>query len=275
GHYCYLPLYIFCGEHLLCARLRSADQEAAAGTTDELERIVGRIREVWPKVRVVLRGDSGFCRETIMNWCEDRGVEYVSGLAKNARLKREVAAEMTQARAEYQTTCSAARVFKDFRYRTLDSWSRDRRVAGKAGYLAKGENPRFIVTSLAIEEFDAKTLYEAVYCARGEMENRIKEQQPGLFADRTSTKVLRSNQLRLYFASFAYVLMQALRRLALAGTTMAKARCQTIRVKIFKNGTQLRITVRKVRLSFSEGYPFAALFLTASGNLQRIRRCAN
>lgn len=270
GHYCYLPLYIFCGEHLLCARLRTAHQEAAAGTTDELERIVGRIRAAWPEVCMVLRGDSGFCREAIMKWCEAHGVEYVLGLAKNDRLKREIAGEMARAKADAAATGRAARVFRDFRYQTRDSWSCERRVVGKAEYLTKGENPRFVVTSLGLDAYDAKTLYEELYCARGEMENRIKEQQLDLFADRTSTQAMRSNQLRLYFASFAYVLMQALRRLALAGTDMAKAQCQTIRLKLFKIGAHIRITVRKVWLSFSEGYPFATLFLQALANVQNI-----
>ena len=269
-HYCYLPLYIFCGEYLLCARLREANQDAAAGAVEELERIISQIRVRWPKVRIIVRGDSGFCREPIMGWCEAHGVDYVLGVAKNERLKAAIASEMAQAKQHYEATLAPARVFKDFRYQTRDSWSRERRVVGKAEYLAKGENPRFIVTSITSEEHAARQLYEAVYCARGDMENRIKEQQLDLFADRTSTAWMRSNQLRLYFSSFAYVLVQTLRRLGLAGTELAKAQCGTIRLKLFKIGAQVRVSVRKVWLSFSESYPYAHLFQQVFDRLQRI-----
>ena len=269
-HYCYLPLYIFCGEHLLCARLREANQDAAAGAVEELERIISQIRSRWPKVRIIVRGDAGFCREPIMGWCEAHGVDYVLGVAKNERLKAAITSEMAQAKQHYEATLAPARVFKDFCYQTLDSWSRERRVVGKAEYLAKGENPRFIVTSVAPEEHAARQLYEAVYCARGDMENRIKEQQLDLFADRTSTAWMRSNQLRLYFSSFAYVLVQTLRRLGLAGTELAKAQCGTIRLKLFKIGAQVRVSVRKVWLSFSESYPYARLFQQVFDRLQRI-----
>ncbi len=267
--YCYLPLYIFCGEHLLCARLRTANQDACAGTVEELERIVARIRRTWPEVQIILRGDSGFCREDILRWCETHGVDYVLGLAKNARLKRTTAQAMDQAKRAYEATRKSARVYKDFRYRTLKSWSCERRVVGKAEYLGR-ENPRFIVTSLDREEQPAASLYETLYCARGEMENRIKEQQLDLFADRTSTSAMRSNQLRLYFSSFAYLLIQTLRRLGLEGTKMAKAQCGTIRLKLFKIGAQIRISVRKIGLSFSESYPYAALFEEVFHRLQQI-----
>ncbi|MET0503412.1 MAG: IS1380 family transposase, partial [Candidatus Binatia bacterium] len=216
GDYCYLPLYIFWGEYLLCARLRVASEDPASGVRQELERIVKKLRAAWPEVRIIVRGDSGFCRDEIMSYCEqNEQVDYVLGLAKNERLNKEIEAEMAQAQQLQQQTQKAARVFKDFRYRTRKSWSCERRVVGKAEYLAKGANPRFIVTSIASEEKDARTLYEDFYCARGDMENRIKEQQLGLFADRTSTAWMRSNQLRLYFSSFAYILMQTLRRLGL------------------------------------------------------------
>lgn len=268
--YCYLPLYIFCGEHLLCSRLRTANQDGAAGTVDELKRIIERIRLSWPETRIIVRGDSGFCRDAIMSWCEAHAVDYVLGLAKNSRLKTAIVDEMAAAKVQYEATGEAARVFKDFRYRTRKSWSCERRVIGKAEYLAKGENPRFVVTSLSIEAWDARALYEDLYCARGDMENRIKEQQLALFADRTSTHEMRSNQLRLYFSSFAYVLMQALRRLGLNGTAMAKAQCDTIRLKLFKIGAQIRISVRRVHIAFSDSYPHADMFRQILYKLQRI-----
>jgi hypothetical protein len=267
--YCYLPLYFFCGEHLLCARLRTADVDPAAGVIEELARMVGQLRARWPDTRIILRGDGGFCRDALMSWCEaSPRVDFIVGMAKNHRLKALITAEMAAAQAEHAHTGKAARVFKDFRYRTRDSWSCERRVIGKAEYLAGGENPRFIVTSLS--EADARYLYEGVYCARGEMENRLKEQQLMLFADRTSTHVLASNQLRLYFSSFAYVLMQTLRRLGLQGTSLAKAQCSTIRLKLFKLGAQIRISVRRIVLAFSEGYPYAALFRQVLERLRQI-----
>ncbi len=270
GHYCYLPLYIFCGEDLLCARLRESNIDGCEGAVEELERIVSQIRQRWGEVEIVVRGDSGFCREELMSWCEANGVKYVLGLAKNARLERAIAQAMEQAKGEYFHSGEAARVYEEFEYKTRESWSRERRVVGKAEYLAKGANPRFVVTSLSEQEAGAKVLYEQLYCARGDMENRIKEQQLALFADRTSTATLRANQIRLYFSSFAYVLMVALRRLGLAGTELAKAQCDTIRLKLLKIGAQIRITVRKVWLALSESYPFAALFRQVYNNLQRI-----
>jgi len=268
--YCYLPLYIFCGEHLLCARLRKADQDGAAGTIDELTRLIERIRLSWPETRIIVRGDSGFCRDDLMVWCEAHVVDYVLGLAKNSRLKAIIAEDMAQAKSQYEATEHAARVFRDFRYRTRKSWSCERRVIGKAEHLAKGENPRFVVTTLSTQEWDARSLYEELYCARGDMENRIKEQQLALFADRTSTHEMRSNQLRLYFSSFAYVLMQTLRRLGLNGTSMARAQCDTIRLKLFKIGAHIRLSVRRVRIAFSESYPYAELFRQIMQRLQRI-----
>ena len=271
AEYCYLPLYIFSGEHLLCARLRQADQDPASGVLPELKRIVKKLRDRWPEVRIIVRGDSGFCRDEIMSYCEqNEKMDYVLGLAKNTRLIKQIEAEMAQAQQLHQSTQKPARVFKDFRYRTRRSWSCERRVVGKAEYLAKGENPRFIVTSMASEEKDARTLYEDFYCARGNMENRIKEQQLGLFADRTSTAWMRSNQLRLYFSSFAYILIQTLRRLGLKGTELAQAQCDTIRLKLFKIGAQIRVTVRKVWVSFSESYPYRDLFQRVFRRLQAI-----
>lgn len=267
-HYCYLPLYVFCGEHLLCARLRPSNIDASAGSVGELARIVAQVRRRWPDTRIVIRGDSGFCREPIMAWCEDQGVGYVLGLARNGRLVRALQGALHQAAAAYRRTGEPARVYRDFAYRTLKSWSRSRRVVGKAEHLPKGPNPRFVVTNLAADSASASYLYETLYCARGDMENRIKEQQLGLFADRTPCATLRANQLRLYWASFAYVLMHGLRRLGLAGTAYAKAQCTTIRLKLLKIGARVRITVRKVWLSFSESYAHAQAFEQILTNLR-------
>jgi hypothetical protein len=274
GEYCYLPLYIFWGEYLLCARLREASEDPASAVIEELDRIVKKLRQAWPGLRIIVRGDSGFCRDEIMSWCEqNEQLDYVLGLAKNERLNKEIDSEMAQAQQMYNSSGAAARVFRDFRYRTRKSWSRERRVVGKAEYLAKGANPRFVVTSIASEEKQARTLYEDFYCARGDMENRIKEQQLGLFADRTSTGWMRSNQLRLYFSSFAYILMQRLRQLGLKGTELAQAQCETIRLKLFKIGAQMTVTVRKVWISFSESYPYLDLFQRVWGRLQQSPTC--
>jgi hypothetical protein len=270
-NYCFLPLYIFCGEHLLCARLRPSDIDASAGSVKELDRIVRQIRSEWPDVRIIIRGDSGFCRDPIMSWCELNDVDYVLGLAKNERLKKEIVREMQQAKELYEQSSQAARVYKDFAYQTLESWSKARRVVGKAEYLPKGENPRFVVTSLSRGEFDARTLYEQQYCARGEMENRIKEQQLCLFADRTSAATMRANQLRLWFSSVAYTLLNALRRLGLKGTELARARCDTIRLKLLKIGAQIKVTVRKVWVCLSESYPYREIFRQVHENLSRLR----
>jgi hypothetical protein len=271
-NYCYLPLYIFCGEFLLCAKLRPANIDAAAGAREEVARIVEQIRAVWPKTHIVIRADSGFCREPLMMWCEDQeNVDFVLGLAKNERLIRRIRKQLRQAKRTYHQTGRAARVYQDFSYRTRESWSWSRRVVGKAEYLAKGSNPRFVVTSIPADEIDAATLYENEYCGRGEMENRIKEQQLYLFADRTSTTQMRSNQIRLWFSSAAYALVQALRRLGLKGTQMAKAQCHTIRRRLFKIGALVRVTVRRVWVSWSESYPYKELFTQIYAKLQRLR----
>ena len=235
---------------------------------EELERIVGQIRSAWPGVKIVVRGDSGFCRDRIMTWCEAHAIDYVFGFAKNERLKAMIAEELQRAKEQYEQTKQASRVFKDFRYQTRESWTRERRVIAKAEHLDKGSNPRFIVTSIAIERTDARTLYEQLYCERGAMENRIKEQQLWLFADRTSAGMMRANQLRLYFSSAAYLLMQALRRLGLKGTQMAAAQCNTIRLKLLKVGAQVKITVRKVWVSLAGGYPYVELFHQVFANLR-------
>jgi hypothetical protein len=270
-HYCYLPLYIFCGEHLLCARLRVSSVDGAFGAVDELQRIVGKIRQAWPKVKVMIRADSGFCREEILKWCEDQDVGYVVGIAKNSRLIESIQTELDKAKARFEKTDEPARLFRDFTYRTRTTWSRERRVIGKAEHLAKGSNPRFVVTSLSTDEAEARWVYEDLYCARGDMENRIKEQQLYLFADRTSTQTMHGNQIRLWFSSVAYVLMHALRRLALRGTAMAKAQCHTIRLKLLKIGAQIRVTARRVWVSMAEGYPYREIFVKAFANLRGVR----
>jgi len=268
--YCYLPLYIFCGEFLLCARLRRADIDASAGTVEELKRIVAQIRQKWPKVKIVLRGDSGFCREEIMAWCEANGVDYVLGLAKNAVLLREIEKELGKAERKFEKTKKPVRFFKDFQYSTQESWSRKRRIIGKAEYLAKGPNPRFVVTSLPKRQLGAQYIYERTYCARGDMENRIKEQQLGLFADRTSTATMHANQLRLYFSSVAYLLMQSLRRFGLNNTELADAQCETIRLKLLKIGAQIQVSVRRVWFRMAEGYPYIDVFAQVYTHLQNI-----
>lgn len=267
GSYCYLPLYVFSGEHLLCARLRQSNVGPAEGTVEELERIVTQIREQWPEVKIVIRADSAFSRDDIMSWCEQNGVEFVLGLARNARLERMLASEMEQARAESEHTGGPFRSYKDLEYRTLDSWSRTRRVVGKAEYLVDKPNARFVVTSLPIEEVAAQPLYENDYCGRGDMENRIKEQKTFLFSDRTSAATMRANQLRLWFSSVAYLMMSALRRLGLKDTDLAKAHCDTIRLKLFKIGARITITTRKIWISLSSSYPLANLFARVCSNL--------
>jgi len=266
--YCYLPLYVFCGEHLLCAQLRPADQDGAAGSVAKLTGLVERIRREWPDVQIIVRADSGFCRDNLMSWCEDHGVDYVLGLAKNSRLRWEIDLELELAKAESEATGKPARRFKDFRYRTRESWSRERRVVGKAEHLAKGSNSRFVVTSLSKKEYEGRSLYEDLYCGRGEMENRIKEQQLMLFADRTSAEDMRANQIRLYLSSITYVLLSAVRRIGLADTPFERAQCSTIRLKLLKIGALVRITVRKIWISFSQSYPYRDQFLKILANIR-------
>jgi hypothetical protein len=258
--YCYLPLYIFCGDHPLLALLRPSNIDTATGALKHLQRIVQRIRQAWPEVQIVLRGDSGFCREHLMCWCEAQRVDYIFGLAKNRRLIKILGKELHEAQTRFEETGEPARLFKDFTYRTRRSWSRTRRVIGKAEHLAKGPNPRFVVTSLSAGEFPAAVLYEQEYCARGNMENRIKEQQLFLFADRTSCQTLRANQLRLAFSTAAYVLLRALRQFGLRGTPLENAQADTIRLKLLKIGAILRVSVRRVTLALSQAYPWQELF---------------
>jgi hypothetical protein len=265
--YCYLPLYIFCGPHLLAAKLRRADIDASAGAKEEVERIVAHIRRRWPRVKIVLRADSGFAREDLMAWCEANRVNYVFGLARNSRLVEELAIDLARAEVECRATGKPARRYKDFFYATLDSWSRRRRVIGKAEHLPKGANPRFVVTSLKRKAIDAKTLYEGVYCARGEAENRIKEQQLDLFADRTSTATMRANQLRLWFSSLAYVLIETLQRIGLAHTELENATAGSIRLKLLKIGARVTVSVRRIKIAMASACPYQTEFALAHARL--------
>jgi DDE family transposase len=262
GHYCYLPLYVFCGDYLLGARLRPSNRDASAGSLEEVQRIVRQIRGRWPKTRIILRADSGFCREELLGWCENNDVDYVFGFARNKRLRRIIGRAMQEAQQEHRRTGKPSRVFCEFRYRTKKSWSRARRVIAKAEQIEGKENPRYLVTSLGKDGWPAQELYEQLYCARGEMENRIKEQL-SLFADRLSTETLRANQLRLYFSSLAYVLVEALRRLGLAGTEWAEAQIDTIRLKLLKIAAQVRITARRILVRYSCAYPWQNVFAVA------------
>jgi Transposase DDE domain group 1 len=269
--YCYLPLYIFCGEHVLCARLRPSNSDASAGSLAEIERIIGQIRAEWPQVKIILRGDSGFCRNELMSWCESQSVDYVFGLARNQRLRSMIGRQMWEATGQWNRTGQPARVFAEFSYQTRKAknrgWNRERRVVAKAEHIDGKENPRFVVTSLSGERWAAQALYEELYCARGDMENRIKEQF-SLFADRVSAETMRANQLRLYFSVMAYVLVSGLRRLGLKTTELAQAQVATIRTKLLKIGAQIRISVRKVWISMASSYPWQSLYQQVWSNLR-------
>ena len=262
--YCYLPLYVFCGRHLLAAKLRRSNIDAAAGAIEEAARIVAQVRQHWPKVRILLRGDSGFARDELMAWCEANRVDFLFGLQRNLRLATELEAELAAARAEAEAKRRPARRYKDFMWATRDSWSRRRRVVGKAEWMPgradDGGNPRFVVTSLPQHEIKTRRLYEQLYCARGEMENRIKECQLDLFADRTSARSMRANQLRLWFAAMAYVLICALRRIGLAHTRFARATCGSIRLKLLKIAALVRISVRRISFAMPSAFPHRAEF---------------
>ena len=270
--YCYLPLYVTCGRHLLAAKLRRSNIDGAAGAEVELARIVGRIRASWPRVRILVRADSGFARESLMAWCEANGVDFVFGLARNARLAKEIEWHMAQAEAESRRTGQPARRFKDFQYATRESWSRRRRVIGKAEWTQGEANPRFIVTSLNRAEIDGRYLYEKVYCARGDMENRIKECQIDMFADRTSANTMRANQLRLWLSSMAYVLLCALRRIGLQHTRFAKATCGSIRLALLKIGALVTTSVRRVKIAMASGCPYQHEFRQAHALLAAAAR---
>lgn len=270
--YCYLPLYVFCGRHLLAAKLRPSNIDAAAGALEEVARIVTQIRICWPRVRILLRADSGFAREALMAWCEAHGVDYLFGLARNTRLVAEIDAELAAAAEQSRRTGKPARRFKDFLWTTRDSWSRRRRIIAKAEWTQDEANPRFLVTSLAPTEAEARYLYETVYCARGEMENRIKEQQLDLFADRTSARTMRANQLRLWFASMAYVLLCALRRIGLQHTPFARATCGTLRRALLKIGALVRVSVRRIKIAMASGCPYQDAFRRAHALLTAAAR---
>jgi hypothetical protein len=269
--YCYLPLYIFCGEQILCARLRPADHDAAFGSLEEIRRVVAQIRAAWPAVRIILRGDSGFCRNGLMSWCESNKVDFVFGLARNPRLRKIIGAEMHEATQQWKQTSQPARVFREFEYRTKKTknggWDCERRVSAKAEHINGKENPRFVVTSLSNPEWPAQKLYEELYCGRGDMENRIKEQF-SLFADRVSSETIRANQMRVYLSTMAYVLVSGLRRLGLQGTELAEAQVATIRTKLLKIGAQIRVTVRKVWVSMASSYPWQDLYQQVWANLR-------
>lgn len=255
--YCYLPLYVFCGRHLLLAKLRRADIDASAGSVEAVEQLVRQIRARWPYVRILLRADSGFAREALMAWCEQNHVDYLFGLARNVRLEAMIESELATAKATAEQSGRSARRFKDFQWSTHNSWSCRRRVVAKAEWTQGEANPRFVVTSLKRAEAGARHLYENIYCARGEMENRIKECQLDLYADRTSAATMRANQLRLWFASMAYVLICALRRIGLADTIFADATCGTIRLKLLKIGALVRISVRRIKIAMASACPAA------------------
>lgn len=269
GHYCFLPLYFFVDGHILLAHLLPGNADAKKAALPQLARIVRQIKAKWPDTQIIIRGDSGFCSDAIMSWCEASGVDYVLGLAKNPRLVKKISRQMRKAERGFIQTGETQRIFCNVRYRTNHSWSRSRRVVAKAEHMAGGANPRFVVTSISSTDRDARSLYEDNYCQRGNMENRIKEQQLEMFADRTSAGSLEANQLRLYFASVAYMLMHAIRRLALEGTQFAKAQCGTIRNKLLKIGATIRVTVRKVWVSMPTSYPWVNEFMKAHASLLR------
>jgi len=269
-NYCYLPLYVFCGDQVLCARLREANHDASFGCLTEIRRIVAQLRAAWPEVKIVLRGDSGFCRNELMSWCENHGVDFVFGMARNQRLRKIIGQQMHEATQQWSRTGKPARVFTEFEYRTKKTkksgWDCARRVVAKAEHIDGKENPRFVVTSLTPAEWAAQTLYEQLYCERGDMENRIKEQF-SLFADRVSTETIRANQMRLYLSAMAYILVSGLRRLGLKATELAQAQVSTIRTKLLKIGAQIRVTVRKVWVSMASSYPWQGLYQQVWANL--------
>lgn len=269
GNYCYLPLYIFCGDALLCAKLRRSNIDGAAGTLEELQRIVARIRERWPEMAIWIRGDSGFCRDDLLAWCEETpGVDFIVGLSKNRRLVSKIKPHLKKQRQRVDQTGKSSRMFTEFTYQTLNSWTCPRRVVAKVEALVGKDNPRFVVTSLPWEVVDGADLYQKVYCARGDMENRIKEQQLGMFADRTSSHTMRANQLRLWFSSLAYVLVEELRRMGLKDTEMAKAQVWTIRNRLLKVGAVFTQSVRRIRVSLSCTYPWSEMWKTILKNLR-------
>jgi hypothetical protein len=258
-HHCFLPLYVFCGDELLAAYLRPSDIDAAKHTRAVLKLLARMLRRAWPDVRITIRGDSGFCRWRLMRWCDSHGIGYVLGLARNVVLQRESRDWIDRAERQFVRTGQPQRIFGSFSY-GAGSWDRRRRVIAKAEHNAQGANPRFVVTNVP---GDPQELYEDVYCQRGEMENRIKEQQLGLFADRTSCHRFLADQFRLLLSSAAYVLIQALRREALAGTELARAQVGTIRLKLFKVAARVVVTARRVVFHLASGYPYRTVYREA------------
>ena len=262
--YCYLPLYVFCGQQLLCAYLRPSDIDGAKHAGAILKLLVGRLRQVWPQVRIVFRGDSGFCRQRILNWCERSGVHFIVGLARNPRLQAQVAFAELSMKDEYERTGAKQRLVDEFSY-AAQSWPHERRVITRLEWGAQGCNPRFVVTNLDAEP---QALYDKLYCQRGEAENRIKEAQIGLFATRTSCHVLRSNQLRMLLSALGYVLIERLRTLALQGTELATAQVDSLRVKLLKVAAVVTRNTRRIRLYLASNWPSASIFAHALSMLR-------
>jgi len=263
-HYCFLPLYVFCGSQLLAAYLRPADIDGAKHSRAILKLLVQRIRQAWPNVKIIFRGDSGFCRWKLMRWCDKHDVGYIIGLARNAVLIRLAEQFTSISKTQFEQTQQKQRVFGDFLY-AADTWDKQRRVIVKAEHLGRGENTRFIVTNLAGQ---SQHLYDEVYCQRGDMENRIKEQQLGLFADRTSCHDFAANQFRVLLSAAAYILMDTLRREGLADTEFAGAQVGTIRLKLLKIGARIVCSVRRIMLHFAGGYPYKDIFVHVLARLR-------
>jgi Transposase DDE domain group 1 len=263
-NYCFLPLYVFCGEQLLVAHLRTANGDAARHTRIILKLLVQRLRQAWPAVRLVIRGDSGFCRWRLMEWCDEEGVGYLLGLARNTRLQALAEPWTHEAASNWQRTRQPQRVFGTFAY-AAGSWDRARRIVVKAEHNAQGDNPRFVVSNLPVAP---QELYDEVYCARGEMENRIKEQQLYLFADRTSCHEFEANQFRVLLSAAAYVLVETVRRLGLAGTELERAQVSTIRLRLFKVAGLVQVSVRRVLVRLASGFPLQELFAVVLARLR-------
>ena len=262
-HYCFLPLYVFCKDQLLVSYLRPSNIDGAKHTWAILSLLVKRFRKQWLDVEIIFRGDGGFCRHKMLDWCDAKGVKYIVGIAKNNVLKGMIEDEMELMQKESEKTQEPQRCFKDLQY-AAKSWKHERRIVAKIEHLPKGANPRFIVTNL---DDDAQVLYEDVYCARGDMQNRIKEQQLGLFADRTSASAWWANQFRLMLSSIAYVLIENMRRTTMVGTRFAKAQVTTIRLKLFKLAAVIVKNIRRIRFMFNSAYPWQEEFTLIANRL--------
>ena len=267
GHHCFLPLYITCGGRPLFALLRPGNSDPAAGAIEALDGVIARLRQAWPWLKILLRADSAYAREGLLAWCEDNRVDYVIGVAKNSRLVGKIGGELAKAKTEAERHGRPARRFAEFLYATRKSWSRERRLVAKAEHLPGKANPRFVVTSLPADTFSARTVYERVYCPRGNMENTIKEQQLDLFSDRTSASRFDANQLRLLFSAFASILFDVLRR-ALVGTRLARATAGTLRLKLLKIGARVTVSVRRIRVAMDSAHPSAAAFARVHARLR-------